>query len=201
MFEDLEKFLLEKYNKDLEKREFKPNIVTDFIAKMVMKSAIAKAIEDLETEDKESGNQTKSDNWTGFRYPLPSEDMAAFQKLGMAFADLCPPKKVIIGCDSSEDGENEEETEDHRRDILEGAIQCVCSDRESQYGSPERSFDQIATFWSGYLGYEITPHDVGVMMALMKIARIKTGRFKQDSYVDACGYLACAGEIAEKNEE
>lgn len=48
-----------------------------------------------------------------------------------------------------------------------------------------------------YLGGKcIKPADVCVMMALLKIARIQTGRYKADSYVDACGYLALAGEIS-----
>ena len=38
------------------------------------------------------------------------------------------------------------------------------------------------------------------MMALMKMARIQSGRFKADSYVDACGYLACGCEIKYKEE-
>ena len=41
----------------------------------------------------------------------------------------------------------------------------------------------------------ILPEDVAVMMALLKIARIKTGKFKEDRFVDACGYLACAAEL------
>lgn len=47
----------------------------------------------------------------------------------------------------------------------------------------------------------LSPEDVGLMMALFKIARIQTGSFKEDSFVDACGYLACAGEIAASNAE
>jgi hypothetical protein len=39
------------------------------------------------------------------------------------------------------------------------------------------------------------------MMTLLKIARIMGGRFKADSFVDACGYLACAGEIALKESK
>ena len=34
------------------------------------------------------------------------------------------------------------------------------------------------------------------MMALLKIARIATGKKVIDSYVDLAGYAACAGEIA-----
>lgn len=41
----------------------------------------------------------------------------------------------------------------------------------------------------------LAPHDVAMMMALLKIARIKTGAFKEDSFVDAAGYIACGYEI------
>lgn len=81
-----------------------------------------------------------------------------------------------------------------REDILNEAIKCVCTDRESQYGSPEDSFNQIAKLWAAYTGAPYTAHDVAVMMALLKIARIKTGRYKADSYIDAAGYIACAAE-------
>ena len=39
------------------------------------------------------------------------------------------------------------------------------------------------------------------MMALLKIARIKTGGGTGDSYVDLAGYAACAYEIAENEKE
>lgn len=90
---------------------------------------------------------------------------------------------------------------EHRRAILDKAIQCVCSDRDKQYGSPQDSFKEIAEYWSLYLGKTILPEDVGLMMALLKIARMVTGQPKEDSYVDACGYIACAGEIALKGGE
>ena len=82
-----------------------------------------------------------------------------------------------------------------RAEILEQAQKCVCGDREQDYGSPENNFALIARLWREYLDTDkpITAHDVAVMMALLKIARIATGRQKDDSYVDACGYLACAG--------
>lgn len=88
-----------------------------------------------------------------------------------------------------------------RKEILQSAEKCVCGDREQQYASPENNFTTIAMFWNTYLMKkrnikpDITPEDVAVMMALLKIARISDGKFKADSFVDACGYLACAGEI------
>lgn len=88
-----------------------------------------------------------------------------------------------------------------RRKVLEEAVKCVCQDREGQYGSPENSFNEIAKLWTVWLGMKITPQDVAVMMAMLKIARIKTGRFKEDSYIDACGYLACAAEIQKMDND
>ena len=85
----------------------------------------------------------------------------------------------------------------NRQYFLHKAEECICVDREEQYGSPEDSFGMISKLWSIYLGREILPKDVAVMMALLKIARITGGRFKADSYIDAIGYMACAGEIAE----
>lgn len=37
-----------------------------------------------------------------------------------------------------------------------------------------------------------------MMMALLKIARVKADPKKTDSYIDLAGYAACAGEIAER---
>ena len=84
-----------------------------------------------------------------------------------------------------------------RAEILDAAKKIVTGDREKQYGSPEDNFDVIARLWTTYAGHSFTSVDVAVMMALLKVARIKTGHYKTDSYVDACGYLACAAEIAE----
>ena len=84
-----------------------------------------------------------------------------------------------------------------RAEILDVAKKIVTGDREKQYGKPEDNFDVIARLWTTYAGHSFTPVDVAVMMTLLKVARIKTGHYKIDSYVDACGYLACAAEIAE----
>lgn len=85
-----------------------------------------------------------------------------------------------------------------REDVLREATKCVCESRESEYGSPENNFNLISSFWSDYLGTKVSPVDVSMMMALLKIARIKSGRFKEDSFVDAAGYISCGGELAYK---
>lgn len=83
-----------------------------------------------------------------------------------------------------------------RAEILDCARYAVTGEREQQYGKPEDNFAIIAKLWSAYKGDSFTPVDVAMMMALLKIARIKTGVGTVDSFVDLAGYAACAGEIA-----
>ena len=83
-----------------------------------------------------------------------------------------------------------------RAEILESASTITCQGREEEYGSPENNFGTIAQYWSTYTGALITAEDVACMMALLKIARIQSGKTKDDNYIDLAGYAACAGEIA-----
>ena len=87
-----------------------------------------------------------------------------------------------------------------RAEILEAARVCVCGEREQDYGSPEDSFSLIGKLWSAYMGVPVSPKDVAMCMALLKVARIKAGD-KVDSFVDLAGYAACAGEISTGGEE
>ena len=97
-----------------------------------------------------------------------------------------------------------------RESILSEAAKIVTSDRESVYGSPENSFGLIADLWQPYIKSKcigigadvcIGADDVAVLMALLKIARIATGHYKEDSYIDACGYIACGAEIAGRDSD
>ena len=56
----------------------------------------------------------------------------------------------------------------------------------------------IAALWTAYAGTDITPKDVAMMMALLKIARAKAGS-KPDTYIDLAGYAACGGELEVNN--
>lgn len=94
-----------------------------------------------------------------------------------------------------------------RKEILDKAAECVCGQREQDYGTPENNFETIGLFWGVYLRAahpeltkvmavnHITSKDVAAMMGLLKVARIATGK-SEDSFVDLAGYAACAGEIA-----
>lgn len=82
-----------------------------------------------------------------------------------------------------------------RSEILDAAKKCVCGDREEDYGSPERNFETIANLWTAYKGIVFSPVDVAMMLALLKIGRVASGRCKDDNAIDLAGYAACAGEI------
>lgn len=84
-----------------------------------------------------------------------------------------------------------------REEILEQAKICVCGHRQSDYGTPEDNFNRIGKLWSAYMDIEFTAKDVAIMMALLKVARIKSGN-SIDSAIDLAGYAACAGEIYTK---
>ena len=88
-----------------------------------------------------------------------------------------------------------------RKAILDKAAECVCGQREQEYGTPENNFARIALLWGAYTGYPFTAHDVAMLMALLKVGRIAKGSGGMDSYVDLCGYAACAGEIISKGRE
>lgn len=88
-----------------------------------------------------------------------------------------------------------------RKETLQKAEKCVNGDRDLKYGKPENNFKIIATYWEDYLGRNIKPADVAVMMCLFKIARLETSDFEDlDSWVDLAGYEACGAEIATKVE-
>lgn len=82
-----------------------------------------------------------------------------------------------------------------RAEILEAVRQCVCGEREQEYGKPENNFALVGKLWEAYTGQPFSAKDVAMMLALLKVARIKTG-VKGDSFIDLAGYAACAGEIA-----
>lgn len=96
-----------------------------------------------------------------------------------------------------------------RAETLDKAKECVCGHREQDYGTPENNFQIIANYWNAFLDaklsrdpdYVLKREDVAVMMALFKIGRITTGAGSSDSFVDACGYLACAEECRTGREQ
>ena len=88
-----------------------------------------------------------------------------------------------------------------RAKVLDTAKGYVTKDRAADHGDMEDNFRTIASYWNTHLGLIegfIEPHDVAVMMTLLKVARIKQNEKHLDNWVDACGYMACGGEIVSK---
>lgn len=90
-------------------------------------------------------------------------------------------------------------------EIARQAAELVGGDRAESYGPMADNFGRIAALWTCFLAIRknpdspLSPEDVGHMMALLKMARTQSGPYSADSYVDLCGYAACAGEIAAGN--
>lgn len=93
-------------------------------------------------------------------------------------------------------------------DIAKKAAELVSGDRDRQHGDKTKNFDNIAKLWNAYLevagkrtGRPLDARDVGNMMALLKVARQFSGEFNADDFIDAVGYVCCAGEIAAIQDE
>ena len=92
-------------------------------------------------------------------------------------------------------------------DILEKTKKLVSKEREEKHGDKIINHENIARLWTSYLqnkfklNFIILPEDVANLMTLLKIARTQAGNFNLDDYVDACGYSAIAGEIAEARQK
>ncbi len=87
-------------------------------------------------------------------------------------------------------------------DIATKAAELIGGDRAEQHGDKFKTFANIASLWNAYLSIRPNPEapisaaDVGWMMADLKKARAQGGLFNVDDFIDAVGYVACAGEIA-----
>ena len=83
-----------------------------------------------------------------------------------------------------------------RGQVLDTAKEYVTKDRAADHGDMEDNFKITAEYWSLHLGVKVDAIDVAVMMNLLKVARIKSNTKHPDNWVDACGYMACGGELA-----
>jgi hypothetical protein len=68
----------------------------------------------------------------------------------------------------------------------------ILQERAAHYGPVGPNIRRTAVLWSAYLGLEITPHDVGWLMVLLKASRSKVDPGHLDNYEDARGYVNIA---------
>ena len=85
-------------------------------------------------------------------------------------------------------------------DLLKETIKVITGPRAEDYGDKYNNHVNISELWSSYLDHRISPHDVAICMALVKIARLKHRRTK-DCYIDIAGYAAIASEIESKKSK
>lgn len=71
-------------------------------------------------------------------------------------------------------------------------------EKAKEYGNPRTMFQNISKRWFGCADAEV---DVAIMMAELKIERIKHNLKKEDSYLDAIAYLAMALAFMQEGEK
>jgi len=77
--------------------------------------------------------------------------------------------------------------------ILEKANELVNGDRQQDYGDPKENHQRIANLWNAYCcrgdSYmRFDPHNVAIMMMLVKVARLMNTPEHEDTWVDIAGY-------------
>lgn len=80
---------------------------------------------------------------------------------------------------------------DHVKNMLEG-------EKAKEYGNPRTMFRNISRRWFGCDDAEV---DVAIMMAELKLERIKYDHSKEDSYLDAIAYLTMALAFMQEGEK
>lgn len=89
-----------------------------------------------------------------------------------------------------------------REACLNKALGYVTKDRNTAYGDPEDNFSNIADIWNAQGlridGRQLAASDVALLMAGMKLARLRFNPTHEDSWVDMAGYAACGMDVAFK---
>lgn len=86
-----------------------------------------------------------------------------------------------------------------RGEVLKEAERLMYGERQEDYGTPYENHRRIAVLWSAYLGTDVSPMQVAICMALVKIARLQQNfeYSKDDTFIDGSAYFAIAAELSE----
>ena len=82
-----------------------------------------------------------------------------------------------------------------RKQLLEKAIEITVGKRDQDYGSPGANFLMASRMISAYLGWEVKPYEVAIILMTLKICRIKASPQKADNWLDIAGYSACGAQV------
>lgn len=88
----------------------------------------------------------------------------------------------------------------NRGEILDEAKRLINTDRAKDYGSPRVNHERIAALWSPILHMQVTPAQVALCMAQVKVSRLCQTPDHLDSFIDGAAYLAIAGELSRPQE-
>ena len=83
----------------------------------------------------------------------------------------------------------------NRAEILHTAAVLTTGDRNDSHGDPLPNHARIALIWSAILEQEITPVQVALCMAGLKLARMAYQPSHTDSAIDGAAYFAIAAEL------
>ena len=184
-------------------REYDPTLKDEFAAKLAEEDS--KRAENLSADGGKKVEAVAEEHFAGMRNMVEDKKVTLGTTVSTSdFTCTTDVKKVEVNHSA---GGGITIT---RAEILDAAKAIVTGEREQQYGKPEDNFRMIGNLWEIYLkarcldrdgGLDILPEDVAMMMSLLKIARIASGNYKADSFVDLAGYAACAGECAERSRK
>lgn len=100
------------------------------------------------------------------------------------------------------------EASSSRATLLTDAAKIIDGDRNVQYGDPIDDFSLTAKMWEAYIRRlmetrnldvpMLDPHDVAVMMLMVKVSRLAQSPEKHDHWLDIAGYAGCGWECVEQ---
>lgn len=85
-----------------------------------------------------------------------------------------------------------------RAKLLDEAKHLIVGDRNNQYGPPTQDFRRSADALNA-LGFrapsgELMPHDIAILVMVIKLSRLMWMPDKSDSWLDIAGYAGCGWE-------
>jgi len=100
-------------------------------------------------------------------------------------------------------------SDNFRSQILNEAITLINGDRNNDYGDPLDDFSTTASLWNTYINrtidargdLQLSPHDVAVLMVLLKVARLSWTPEKKDHWADIAGYTGCGWDCVMRQDE
>ena len=85
-------------------------------------------------------------------------------------------------------------------EILRTAADLVSGPRKKQHGDVNEVFSRTSKLFFDMTGIDIHPLDCVGFMVCLKLARLGSKGLNMDNYIDACGYLALAGQLESEDK-